>query len=116
MTKRTLTLEQARELLHRAVAEKGADYVYTSRKNPQFAQCVYVENGQPSCIIGHVVNYLGVPLDAIKEGVGPDQVLSDAGITAESTTAKLLHHAQLQQDQGIPWGQAVAIAERIVGK
>lgn len=56
----TLTVERAIELLRRAVAEKTPEYVYPPAADGE--TCVYVENGAPSCVVGHVVNYINPDL------------------------------------------------------
>jgi|SRR5690606_22062666 len=54
----TVTRDKAIELLEKAVAEKGADYVYEP-PTPALHVCQYIDDdGHPSCIVGHVVKYL----------------------------------------------------------
>jgi hypothetical protein len=58
--------EQAVALLERAVAEKGADYKYTPVPHPtRGSQCQYQFDGAPSCIVGHALTYVGVPVEAL---------------------------------------------------
>lgn len=52
---------KAIELLEKALEEKGPDYVYERIDGG----CVYVSNGQPSCIVGHALAYAGVPIETI---------------------------------------------------
>jgi hypothetical protein len=114
MTK-TLTYDEAVSLLDRAVAEKGADYVYPDDEKQGnkfgFPQCQYrTEDDKPSCIIGYVGNYLGV-LDQFSEGEPGVSVLRDAGYTFDYRTDDLLNEAQSQQDAGMPWGKSVDAAK-----
>lgn len=137
--------EQAIELLNRAVEEKGADYVYPrgglGENSGDDKVCAYERNGAPSCIVGHVFSYLGVPVETlavldqqslsavtdltrsvptwiddeevhgVPKGEVPLSVL--AGIQIDPDALGILRRAQADQDGGIPWGKAVqyAIAE-----
>lgn len=112
-----LTYDKAVELLERAVAEKGADYVYQRPTNEQGIPrgCAYFHGKEPGCIIGHVLSYLGLTRGdigqyntayswhALTHCVGFD-------VRADERTNKLLQTAQCRQDDGHSWGEAVNIA------
>lgn len=99
-----LSYNTAVELLERAIDEKGADYEYTPPEGSD--QCLYFHHGQPSCIVGHVMSYLGFGA-ASSEGVGASTVLHEMGvILMDGATNALLNLAQEYQDQGTTWGCA----------
>jgi hypothetical protein len=60
--------EQAIALLERAVQEKGADYQYSPTEGQHGPTCAYADkrNDVPSCIVGHALAYVGVPVDVLK--------------------------------------------------
>jgi hypothetical protein len=110
----TLTYDEAVALLNRAVQEKGEDYVYEMPDGID-GQCMYVVDGAPSCIIGHVYAYAGGDLELLHqcEGVGAS-VLRDQGVLfADERTLGLLRRAQMRQDSGDSWGVAVEVAIRV---
>ena len=50
------------ELLEKAVAAKGADYIDPAAADPA-SDCQYAdEQGNPMCIVGHVFAYMGQDL------------------------------------------------------
>lgn len=119
----TLTYDRALSLLNAAIAEKGEDYKYP--KNPSvFGGCVYFDpdTRQPSCIIGHVLAYLGLTaedmeIDSPLPDIDSRNALAFASLVEEGDiqvdsprTEALLQVAQEQQDQGSSWGDAVAAA------
>lgn len=116
-----LTLDKTKELLTEAVAEKGAEYVYTNPEgvpggSDSLANCYYVHGSQPGCIVGHVLHKAGVPLETLTE-----HETRPAGFVLRSledfdldhNTLRLLDDVQERQDRGVPWGEAVqqALAE-----
>jgi len=122
-TKITLTYDEAVSLLERAVAEKGADYVYP--RAHRLAGCVYFEEETkaPSCIVGHVLAYKGVDPEPFIEDVNlngdtVDSLLSDdedpGFVNTDGRTKSLLSWVQHIQDNGKPWGDAVYRARNAV--
>lgn len=109
-----IDLDAAIEAVEKAVLAKGEDYVYDRPEGRHW--CVYVHEGQPSCIVGHALTYLGVPLDALAKADGAtggrwfepvSEELAMDGIayfTHEATG--FLAYAQQRQDDGYPWGEA----------
>lgn len=107
----------ALELLDRAVAEKGADFVYERRA----LSCRYAHEGKPDCIVGHVLVYLGVPAERLTciEGMAFDMTILhhveiEFGLAFTSKAVMALSIAQSEQDSGTPWALAVAEARRAV--
>ena len=114
-----LTLERTKQLLAEAVAEKGADYVYTTPDGEQGNEdvspnCFYVHGFQPGCIVGHVLHKAGVSLASLREEESNNAsgVLSSLrpDLPYEPGVDVLLNEAQQAQDQGVPWGEAVRLA------
>jgi len=119
-----ITLAIVTELLHRAVEEKGAGYVYP-RSTDFETRCLYVENGAPSCIVGHVLVEAGLPVEVVAMldtfngngwggGVGAGRLaeLPFKRYNISLPAASVLAIAQAEQDAGATWGEAVARALR----
>lgn len=110
---------RALELLRKAVADKGEEYVYPHANSG----CVNVEYDDdieeyyPSCIVGHALYHAGIDPAVIAEA-GADEAsveeLSYYGIAEFSEDAEnVMSMAQLLQDRGFLWGVALKAAERI---
>jgi hypothetical protein len=108
-----ITLDEAKELLARAVKEKGADFVYKPLTSMGRSQCAYFdpEDRCPSCMVGYVLSYKGVTyeaLDATGSVVTEVQDLVEEGhLRVDNETLALLTVAQVEQDQGQTWGRAL---------
>ncbi len=113
-----LTLARVKELLAEAVAEKGADYVYTTPEGEPAGPdmetpCRYVHGDKPGCVVGHVLHKAGVSLALLEGQEGTDaygamrNLWRDGEIEFEPPVRQLLNHVQLDQDRGTPWGEAV---------
>lgn len=124
----TVTAEKAIELLERAVEAKGANYVDPGATS---TGCTYADDqGQPRCIVGHVLSYLSVDLRPVEvegayshytnlwgedfsagelhlgdEGKAP---LGDVVFTIKA--ARVLEAAQARQDHGHTWSDALKTA------
>ena len=101
------------------VAAEHPDYVYERPADG----CVYEVDGKPSCLVGHAMFRLGMPLDLIRrcDSAGAiehvlDEVCGefDESGDDERVYRTLLGWAQGAQDSGKPWGEAVSEAERFV--
>lgn len=112
-----LSYEEALHLLNRAVEEKGSSYIYGRAHSDASISCVYaVEDEQgglaPSCIVGHVVNYINPQLleelHAL-EGMSAYEALPDI-LDVDLPTRDLLTEAQHLQDEGYTWGKSVSEA------
>lgn len=113
--KRVVNAREAINLLDTAVTMKGRDYVY-----PTPGTCVnWNDDGTPSCIVGHVLHYLGATPELTGEGTAMQTcetffyrqgtvVFTPAAIT-------VLRVAQSVQDNGGTWGLAYDTAQSISG-
>lgn len=130
-TKKDLSVEEVRALIVRAIEEKGADYRYQMptqvdrETGDEWQDCVYVANGQPSCLVGHVLVMAGVPMLDIApfEGTSADATWGslmdgtphtyvrddDASVVAQALWA-----AQREQDSGKTWGEALEAFDKTV--
>lgn len=109
----TPTVEQVTATIKAVVEEFGADYVYPYAAAP--ADCRYTEydeNGPtaPSCIAGHVLHRLGVPLDELRQWEGNNiHGLQENYINLPAGAYEGLSAAQEAQDGGKTWGEALNI-------
>lgn len=121
----TLTPDNVIAALEQAVEKKGADYIYTDEIE-EGGYC-YVENGVPSCIVGHVLISLGVDPLAFDALVLDSRIDAEFGqqslntskfnhiayrlpINVSEPLISALRSAQSSQDAGLPWGRAAAEA------
>jgi len=110
-----LTYDRAVELLHRVVAEKGADYVCPKLVDDGGDEvCRYVVDDQPSCLVAWVFVAAGRTVDELREieGHGPGSVNSRPQLLdwADGDARQLLNFAQNRQDESYPWGEVVTYA------
>lgn len=122
--------EQAIALLKRAVEEKGEDFVYAPNANSTDKSCTYEAGGQPSCIVGYALSYVGVPVEKLAaldnaddthqifatgiKFLSEDGVLEEiAGVTLTPQAQDILTKAQAYQDDGESWGGSVRAAEEL---
>ena len=110
-----LSAERALQIMREVVAEYGEDHVYTTPDGTPadgMSSCFYVHDDQPGCIAGHVFHRAGISLQTLRdaESSGANGVAHKLGIPAE--TGATLYQAQLTQDDGGTWGEALAEAER----
>jgi uncharacterized protein with LGFP repeats len=128
LPKPKLSYEDAVLFLEKAVADRGADYVYphqllspsTGQQNGDEEEtgCVYFdhETNQPSCIIGHVFSYMGIAALDVRGYEGQTvQVLAGSEsrlglFDADETTVGLLARAQSFQDTRHSWGESLRYA------
>ena len=101
------------------VAAEQPDKVYEKPGDT----CAYEFDGKPSCLVGHAMFRLGVPLDvirlcdnhgAIEHALDEVPTEFDESGDEERVYRALLGWAQGAQDSGKPWGEAVAEAEELV--
>ena len=101
------------------VAAEQPDYVYERPADG----CAYEVDGKPSCLVGHAMFRLGMPLDLIRRcnSEGPIEYVLDefCGEFEESgddgrAYRTLLGLTQGAQDSGKPWGKAVSESERLL--
>lgn len=122
----TITLDDAMRTLREVVAEYGRGHRYIKPLIKAIdggygfiPACVYTHNYCPSCLIGHVLHRLGVP-------VGEHKYYNRVGIASlawdceygqraffEPEAVGVLERAQGVQDNGISWGAALDAAEEM---
>jgi hypothetical protein len=101
--------EEALALLERAVAEKGENYI---DPNSETTGCIYFDyqSHQPCCIVGHLLHYKGVGYDDLGHSLNMDGPVVGVNehISIFTDLAQLiLVSAQLAQDRGDTWGEAL---------
>lgn len=106
--------EYVTRLMEAAVELKGEDYVY-DQKDPG-GMCYYIRDGQPSCIVGHVLVMAGVEPERIglKEYLGAWRAVPEL-TDWDPDIVKALSDAQAAQDHGAPWGEALERYKRFLG-
>lgn len=107
--RRTVTDEEGLALLESIVAERP-DYVYQS---PSGTSCFYVDptNERPSCLVGHWMHRLDVPLtDMLPYEQESASALVGSRFNTSDYLATLLDEVQGLQDSGHPWGVALSTA------
>ncbi|MGW1859348.1 hypothetical protein [Streptomyces collinus] len=132
MTRVTVPASKVIETLREVVAEQP-DYTYEAPAHMAGEgaplSCFYVhvdgndEPDTPGCLVGHVLNRLGVPLDrlAMYEGTGAGgmvaAVLDVTGHPDEvGNVVDVLAFTQDAQDNGSTWADALADATRLHGE
>ena len=112
----TYTYEETIELLERAVAEKGMDYVYDPGLNNWGVRdiCRYVNSDRtPGCIVGQVLSYVGLlgRFTHETENMASAQPVIQNNFAPDAINA--LVRAQKRQDRGEPWGLAFDAAKGV---
>jgi hypothetical protein len=127
--------EHALALLKRAVDERGADHVANlydeesgdviERGSEEAGElntgCRYfTPTGEPDCIAGTALSYLGATPGQLPEGTGIGMVVRDGQFTDPlqldrdqvEHIARILEIAQMAQDGGKTWGEALVSAQQ----
>ena len=95
------------------IAAERPDHVY---EPPYGSDCVYMHNGEPSCIVGQGFARLGLAperFDDIEEnsveGIFEDEwgLFSELVESDDPDAVSCMEVAQARQDAGKPWGEAV---------
>lgn len=119
-----LPFDRVLATLEEVVAEKP-DFVYVPppASHPDGPKCLYVAEGKPSCGVGVVLHRLGVPLEVLAhldyDDCGAGTAASglddyENGCLVDTKAAKLLGEFQGQQDDGMPWQEALEWAKMSV--
>ena len=118
----SISYQQAVDLLELAVEERGKDFTYIRAgqtpddKNSGYC-AYYTENGSPSCIVGWVLNRLGITAWQCQQaGVNEssvDELVTNEIIKIDFKTYALLMTAQALQDAITPWGKTLEIAKGV---
>lgn len=119
-----VTIEQVTETI-REIVKGNEDYVYEDAEGGEY--CTYsTPDGAPSCIVGHVINRLAPEkFESIhlsewsEEGVfgvnfGASIYDYSADEAANEVLQYALRRAQMVQDSGGTWGQALEEYEGVV--
>lgn len=118
----TIEYDDALRALNQAVADKGYGYVYP--RDERGGHCYNVWEGNPDCIVGHALVWLGVPVEWFTKareghlwGRENDSAYDVCTTLAVSNMFNLTEEArdlladvQRLQDEGVPWGEAVTRA------
>lgn len=125
----TITMDNVNESLDWLVETYGPDYVYERVPGEgENGRCRYVHEGQGSCLVGKMFIRLGVDVEdmAAQEGRGAPTVLAalqQEGLVQYGETPvdmarieHLLCVAQMCQDTGKPWGEALQRARANVAE
>jgi hypothetical protein len=117
-----ITREAAIASLRKAVEKNGADFIYFQ---PAGRACSYSENGEPSCIVGHVIADLAPELfekfraseetdnsgGSFTINNAPRELRAEVEDTFTAAALRTLRYAQMLQDERGTWGAALAAAE-----
>ena len=95
------------------VAQEQPEHVYEKGDS---GKCYYQRNGQPSCVVGHGMHRIGMPVHQLQEfDEEGDSAVADIIETNQdlfdrddNLALSLLVRTQNNQDQEVPWGQAVS--------
>lgn len=106
----TIDEDDAIHGLRKVVDQQGAGTVYQIPAS--VGHCVYVDRGACSCLIAHVLVYLGVPVGAL-EGWNDTEIeqVTLPGVSITGAARLVFTAAQKAQDIGESWGQALADAQ-----
>lgn len=108
-----LTYDRAVELAREVVAEFGEDYVYPESEKRRetdgsLPSCVYVHEGCPSCLVGHILHRHGVSLeDMSQDEFRGAWFVSAKCADADGKAREFLDAAQESQDNGDTWAVAI---------
>lgn len=109
-----VSAERVIEVLREVVAERP-DYVYSAPEGRRAhgATCFYVHgegtDAVPGCVVGVVLNRLGVPLEDLAEYEGDTaQHMATRFLTTPLSAADVLRRVQIEQDQGASWATALS--------
>jgi len=117
------TKKDAVDWLEKAMATKAPDYIYPGHRD-SFGEkvCVYQWEGRPDCLIGVALSLAGWTESMLYKLDGPETVSGSWRISEAyevfpdfipllgKDAVVALHRAQLVQDQGGTWGEAVEAA------
>jgi hypothetical protein len=107
------TVEGTIKALEAVISAKGADYVYEQIDG----SCRYLDdNGNPSCIIGHILVNAGADTDAISsfEGAAARSMFQHLGINSTWKLDTLITNVQAKQDAGYSWGYALEMGKAAI--
>jgi hypothetical protein len=111
----------AMSLLAEVVSDFGEDHIYENDGlQAPLASCVNVADGQPSCIVGHVLVRAGIPVstfyenNAVETGMyGTYSAFKNGVADITEGAYMILAAAQRAQDDGHTWGEAYEAAQTV---
>lgn len=115
--KQAITRERFTDAMHKAVASRGEDYVYTPPEGGRM--CMYTDpDGTPGCIVGVALAELGYTAEntdslAYGKGGGAAYQLTLLGFV-DPHVHEAANYAQRVQDTGGTWGVALNQYNRIM--
>jgi hypothetical protein len=118
-----LTAPQTLDLLKQVVAIKGEGYIYPeSEKEAPDGSCRYVlPNGSPSCIVGYVLDLVGLDLAELFPDFDYNTLpvtmvakRTEVGSMFDEKALEVLTGAQDYQDLEYTWGESLARAAELV--
>lgn len=121
-----LTYDTVLNALEKAVADRGAGYVYLPRVHGTGTSCLYWHKDEeaPGCLVGTALHHLGLSGEVLDD-FGPVNFNSllkyphfQNHLTVDPDAARLLATVQIYQDRQVPWGRALkqAVADVNVAK
>lgn len=128
MEKISVTYAQVLEVTQR-IADENPGKVYRAPEHMRASgpKCYYVHTNEDAaktprsagCIVGSVLNDLGVPLESLQQcEANPAWLPIGAFLDFPEEDGRRIYdflgYAQVRQDEGTPWGKAVAEARAIV--
>lgn len=114
-----LTLDRAKQLAAEAVAEMGAEYVYTNPYGVRAdgvasdvdIECYYVHGDVPGCIVGHILyRHDEEMFDQLNSQYEGEDVAALPEEWFTQGVQDFLQVVQARQDNGTPWGVALEYA------
>lgn len=118
------TNEQIVTAAREAVAEKGVEYVY-QKGGGELSACYYATpDMKPSCIVGHILAKIAPEAfedvaaherkpDPDYNGTGIKRVADELNLGFTPDQVYRLNQAQIQQDRGDTWGEALRAIEKL---
>jgi hypothetical protein len=112
-----LDIGTALSLLAGVVRDRGDDYTYrpVCLEKGNYFTCLYARDGSPDCLVGVVLGRAGVPaadLEAFGDaGIHELYFAGAVPVTMTFGAVVVLRAAQLAQDRGGTWGEALLAAE-----
>lgn len=114
----TIDARRALELLVDVVDQYGEDTVYERITVKGRPVCLYVHDGQPSCLVGHALAKAGADVEML-ESLNPGVAALSLDVhvpNVDSGAAAVFQAAQSVQDYGGMWGEAIDNAKRAYRK
>lgn len=110
-----LNINEVTSTIDAIITDLGPDHVGIDGGE---STCRYFEGDTPSCIVGHLINRLGVTPGQVYEQQDNEcavaDLLRDLRIMADLETQVYLYILQYMQDKGTPWGECKERADQFL--